>query len=318
MKLDGLRLENPLFLGPMAGITDKTYRGIVSELGCDATVTEMVSAKGLHYGDPKTELLLGIGPLEKTAGIQIFGSDPEIMAEAAERLGSRPNVFLDINMGCPVPKVVKNGEGSALMKRPDLAFEIVKRVCERAGKPVTVKMRIGWDGETVNAPSFARRMELAGAAAVTVHGRTRDQFYGGEADWKTIRQVKEAVGIPVVLSGDVVDGPSAEKALEATGCDGLMIARAAKGNPWIFREIKHYLRTGMELEKPGPQERVAMARKHLAKSLEDKTPYIAAREFRKHCAWYLKGLPHAASIRDRVNRTETPEALMALLDSLLE
>ncbi|MBK5252654.1 MAG: tRNA dihydrouridine synthase DusB [Peptostreptococcaceae bacterium] len=317
MKIGNAEIENPLFLGPMAGITDETYRTICSEMGCDVTVTEMVSAKGLHYKDLKTKKLIAINESEKIAGIQIFGSDPNIMAEAAEKLENSKNNFLDINMGCPVPKVVKNGEGSALMKNPELAARIVEKVVESTKKSVSVKMRIGWDEVNVNVVDFALRIEAAGADFITVHGRTRDQYYFGKADWDIIARVKELLQIPVVLSGDVVDGPSAARALKITGCDGLMIARAAKGNPWIFSEVRHFLEKGYEIESPSYREKVQMAKFHFTRLVENKEAYIAGREFRKHSAWYLKGIPNSASVKNKINQAENPEEIFALLDTLL-
>jgi tRNA-dihydrouridine synthase B len=317
MKIGNTEIEKPLFLGPMAGITDETYRTICSEMGCDVTVTEMVSAKGLHYKDLKTKKLIAINESEKNAGIQIFGSDPNIMAEAAEKLENSKNYFLDINMGCPVPKVVKNGEGSALMKNPELATRIVKRVARSTKKMVSVKMRTGWNEENVNVVDFALRIEAAGADFITVHGRTRDQYYFGKADWDIVARVKESLQIPVILSGDIVDGPSAARALKITGCDGLMIARAAKGNPWIFSEVRHFLEKGYETESPGYREKIEMAKFHFARLVENKEAYIAGREFRKHSAWYLKGVPNSAGVKNKINQAENPEEILALLDTLL-
>jgi len=317
MRIGNTEIQKPLFLGPMAGITDATYRGICSEMGCDVTVTEMVSAKGLHYKDPKTKKLIAINESEKIAGIQIFGSDPDIMAEAAEKLEKEKNLFLDINMGCPVPKVVKNKEGSALMKNPVLASSIVERIVGKTSKAVSVKMRTGWDEDSVNAIDFALRMEASGVDFITVHGRTRNQYYFGQADWDIIAKVKKAVRIPVVLSGDVVDGPSAVSAFEITGCDGLMIARAAKGNPWIFNQIRHFIEKGCPPEEPGRVEKIVMAKTHLARLVENKDDYIACREFRKHSAWYLKGVYNSASVKNKINQAEKSEDILALLDTLL-
>src|SRR6056297_3277724 len=306
MRIGNIEIEKPLFLGPMAGITDETYRGICREMGCDVTVTEMVSAKGLHYKDPKTKKLIAFNENEKIAGIQIFGSDPDIMAEAAEKLEKEKNLFLDINMGCPVPKVVKNREGSALMKNPGLA-----------SKAVSVKMRTGWDEGSVNVVDFALRMEASGVDFITVHGRTRSQYYFGQADWNIIAKVKKAVGIPVVLSGDVVDGLTAASAFETTGCDGVMIARAAKGNPWIFKEIRHFIEKGYPLEEPGRVEKIEMAKTHLARLVENKDDYIACREFRKHSAWYLKGVYNSAGVKNKINKAEKSGDILVLLDTLL-
>ncbi|PLX34244.1 MAG: tRNA dihydrouridine synthase DusB [Clostridiales bacterium] len=317
MKIGNTEIQKPLFLGPMAGITDATYRGICSEMGCDVTVTEMVSAKGLHYKDPKTKKLIAINGSEKVSGIQIFGSDPDIMAEAAEKLEKEKNLFLDINMGCPVPKVVKNKEGSALMKNPVLASRIVEKIVGKTTKAVSVKMRTGWDEDSVNVIDFALRMEASGVDFITVHGRTRNQYYFGQADWDIIAKVKKAVSIPVVLSGDVVDGPSAVSAFEITGCDGLMIARAAKGNPWIFKQIRHFIEKGCPLEEPGRVEKIVMAKTHLARLVENKDDYTACREFRKHSAWYLKGVYNSASVKNKINQAEKSGDILALLDTLL-
>src|SRR6056297_101165 len=317
MRIGNVEMQRPLFLGPMAGITDETYRGICSEMGCDVTVTEMVSAKGLHYKDPKTKKLIAVNESEKVSGIQIFGSDPDIMAEAAEKLEKEKNQFLDINMGCPVPKVVKNKEGSALMKNPELASRIVEKIVGKTKKAVSVKMRTGWDEDSVNVIDFALRMEASGVDFITVHGRTRNQYYFGQADWNIIAEVKKAVGIPVVLSGDVVDGPSAVSAFETTGCDGLMIARAAKGNPWIFKEIRHFIEKGYPIEEPGREEKIEMAKMHLERLVENKEDYIACREFRKNSAWYLKGVYNSAGVKNKINKAEKSQDILALLDSLL-
>ncbi len=317
MKIGSREIQKPLFLGPMAGITDETFRGICSEMACDVTVTEMVSAKGLHYKDPKTKELILINESEKVAGIQIFGSDPDIMGEAAEKLEKKKNLFLDINMGCPVPKVVKNNEGSALMKNPGLASRIVESIVERTSKAVSVKMRTGWDEKSVNVVEFALRMEASGADFITVHGRTREQYYFGQADWGLIAKVKKALKIPVVLSGDVVDGPSAVSAFNTTGCDGLMIARAAKGYPWIFNQIRHFIEKGYPIEEPGREEKIEMAKMHLERLVENKEDYIACREFRKNSAWYLKGVYNSAGVKNKINQAEKPEDILALLDTLL-
>ena len=270
---------------------------------------EMVSAKAVHYNNKNTEALLEIHPEEKTVSLQLFGSEPDIMAETAARIEERPFAILDVNMGCPVPKVVNNHEGSALMKDPGLAGEIIHALVHAIHKPVTVKIRKGFDDEHVNAVEMAKIAEANGAAAIAVHGRTREQYYSGNADWDIIRQVKEAVSIPVIGNGDVVDALSAKKMMDETGCDGVMVGRACRGNPWILREITQYLDTGIIPERPTMEEVRDTILRHARLQLEYKGEYIGIREMRKHVSWYTTGYPHSARLRQMVNDMETFEQL---------
>ena len=303
--LYGKKLSGPFLLAPLAGVTDAVMRRICFREGASLAYTEMVSAKGLYYGDRKTESLLYIPEDAGPTSIQIFGSDPEIMGYAAEKLSERNNFSLNINMGCPVPKVVRNGDGSALMKDPDLVYDVVRAVADKAGKPVSVKFRKGFDDDHINAVEIAKACEAAGAAAVIVHGRTREQYYSGKADWSIIRQVKEAVDIPVVGNGDVFTGADGVRMMKETGCDLVMVARGAQGNPWIFRELMAAWRGEPEPEKPSASEVREMMYQHLDQLVELKGEYAAVREMRKHIAWYTKGRKNGASIRKAVNQIES-------------
>lgn len=303
--LYGKKLSGPFLLAPLAGVTDAVMRRICFREGASLAYTEMVSAKGLYYGDRKTESLLYIPEDAGPTSIQIFGSDPEIMGYAAEKLSERNNFSLNINMGCPVPKVVRNGDGSALMKDPDLVYDVVRAVTDKAGKPVSVKFRKGFDDDHINAVEIAKACEAAGAAAVIVHGRTREQYYSGKADWSIIRQVKEAVDIPVVGNGDVFTGADGVRMMKETGCDLVMVARGAQGNPWIFRELMAAWRGEPEPEKPSASEVRDMMYQHLDQLVELKGEYAAVREMRKHIAWYTKGRKNGASIRKAVNQIES-------------
>lgn len=312
--IGNVKLEGNLLLGPMAGVTDLPFRLLCKEKGADLVYTEMVSAKGIQYNNKNTEGLLQISEKERPAALQLFGADPDILSETAKRLEHRNFDILDINMGCPVPKVVNNGEGSALMMNPELIGEIVRRVSTGYSKPVTVKIRKGFHEDSNNAVEVARIAQENGAAAVAVHARTREQFYSGKADWEVIRRVKEAVSIPVIGSGDVFTPEDAERMMRETNCDGIMLARGTRGNPWIFEQIKTYLNTGILMPKPGFAEVKEMILRHGALSVEYKGLYTGIREMRKHVAWYTTGYPGSAKIRNRVNEIESLEDLQQLLE----
>ena len=316
LKIGNVELENRYILGPMAGVTDLPFRLLCREQGAGLLCMEMVSAKAILYNNRNTEQLLTIHPEEKPVSLQLFGSDPKIMSEMAKRIEERPFAILDINMGCPVPKVVKNGEGSALMKEPKLVYEIVSAMVKAIEKPVTVKIRKGFDDDHVNAVEIAKIIEEAGAAAVAVHGRTREQYYSGTADWDIIRRVKEAVSIPVIGNGDVTSPQKAEELVRQTGCDGVMIARGAQGNPWIFSEMTAYEQTGEVPARPDKDEVRKMMLRHARLQLEYKGDYLGIREMRKHVAWYTKGIPKAARLREKINAVESYEELENLLTSL--
>ncbi len=314
MKIGNRVICGNVFLAPMAGVTDLPFRLICKEMGCSMVYTEMVSAKGLYYGDYKTEELLAIDEREKPVAIQIFGSDPEIMGRAAYTLNDRENIILDINMGCPTPKIVKNGDGSALMKNPRLAGEVIKAVVKESAKPVTVKIRKGWDDNSINAVEMAKIIEGSGGSAVTIHGRTREEFYSGKADWSIIAEVKAAVGIPVIGNGDVFSMLDAEELLRQTQCDGIMVGRGAQGNPWIFKQIMHFIEKGEHMQEPSVGERVNVAMKHMDLVMEAKGEYVAIREMRKHIAWYMKGFKNSAQLRNSINKIESYTSLKALLE----
>ena len=316
LKIGDVSLKNNLILAPMAGVTDLPFRLLCKEQGAGLLCMEMVSAKAIYFNNRNTEELLTIDDREPPVSLQLFGSDPDIISEMAKKIENRPFSILDINMGCPVPKVAGNGEGSALMKNPKLVEEIVSKTAKAIKKPVTVKIRKGFDDEHINAVEIARIAEAAGAAAVAVHGRTREQYYSGKADWDIIRQVKEAVKIPVIGNGDVTSPEAARQLVEMTGCDGIMIGRGAQGNPWIFRQILHWMETGEEESKPDLEEVKAMILRHARMLVEYKGAYTGIREMRKHVAWYTAGYPNSAKLRARVNEIESLEALEHLIQGL--
>ena len=316
LRIGNVEIEKPLLLAPMAGVTDLPFRLLCKEQGAGLVCTEMVSAKAILYKNKNTGLLMAIDERERPAALQLFGCEPETMAEAARQIQERNFDILDVNMGCPVPKVVNNGEGSALMKDPRLAGEIVRALVKAVKKPVTVKIRKGFDEDQVNAVEMARILEDAGAAAIAVHGRTREQFYSGKADWEIIRRVKEAVSIPVIGNGDVDSPEKAAAMFRETGCDGVMIARGAQGNPWIFSRTLRYLEEGVLLPPPDRQAVKKMIFRHMEMLIAAKGTYTGIREMRKHVAWYTAGFPHSAKLRGKINTVESPEELREALESL--
>ncbi|MDO4273767.1 MAG: tRNA dihydrouridine synthase DusB [Eubacteriales bacterium] len=315
-KIGNVRIDNPFVLAPMAGVTDLPFRRLCKEQGAGLICMEMVSAKAISYHNKNTEALMETDPVEHPVSMQIFGSEPELMARVAGSIEERPFDILDINIGCPVPKVVNNGEGSALLKNPDLIVRIVKSVSSAIAKPLTVKVRIGFENAPVDIVEIAKRVEDAGAAAIAVHGRTRQQYYSGTADWDTIRRVKEAVRIPVIGNGDVDSPKKAEKMMEQTGCDAVMIGRAVRGNPWIFREMNHYFETGELLPRPSVDEVRKMILRHAQAQIEIKGEYTGIREMRKHVAWYTQGMRHSAALRRESNTISSYDELERLLERL--
>ena len=318
MKIGNIEIENCLALGPMAGVTDLPFRLLCKEMGCNMLYTEMVSAKAILYKNKNTKELLNIDKNEHPVGVQLFGSDPDIMAQIAAQVEEGECDFIDINMGCPVPKIVNNGEGSALLKQPKLVEEILTKMVKAVNKPVTVKIRKGFENGTVYAVEIAKIAESCGVSAIAVHGRTREQYYSGKADWDVIKDVKKAVKTPVIGNGDIFSAEDAKAMKEYTGCDGLMVARGARGNPWIFREIKEYLENGNVIDKPTINDIREMIIRHAKMLVNYKGEYTGIREMRKHIAWYTAGLPHSAELRRMCNQIETMENLVETVNAKLQ
>jgi len=318
MEIGNILIKNNLFLAPMAGVTDLPFRLLCKEQGCGVVFTEMISAKGLYYGSERTENMMEIHPYEHPIGVQIFGSDPLIMARMAEKISQGEADFIDINMGCPAPKIVKNGEGSALMKNPKLAGEIIKEVVKASYVPVTVKIRKGFDEKSINAVEIALIAEDGGAAAVTVHGRTREQFYSGSADWNIIKEVKSRLSIPVIGNGDIFTPEDALAMEEQTGCDGVMIARGAQGNPWLFRDIVSLKETGKIPPPPSAEEKIRTALRHMHMLIEQKGEKMGILEMRKHFSWYMKGMKDAGRMRQVINTITTAAQMEETLNLYIE
>ncbi|HBG8312526.1 TPA: tRNA dihydrouridine synthase DusB [Clostridioides difficile] len=318
MKIGNLELKNKVFLSPMAGVTDLPFRLICKEQGCGLLYTEMINGKALCYDDENTKKMLKIEEEEHPVAVQIFGSEPEFMGRAAEIMNDYSNEILDINMGCPAPKVVKNGDGSALMKNPKLAEEVLRAVVKNSKKPVTLKIRKGWDDNSVNSVEIAKIAEDCGISALAIHGRTREQFYTGKADWDIIAEIKKNLSIPVIGNGDVFTIEDSINMLDKTGCDAIMIGRGAQGNPWIFKRINHYMNTGEILPEPTLNEKISTAIKHLKLAVEEHGEYVAVREMRKHIAWYLKGLRNSAKLRDEINKIEDYQEVVSKLEYYME
>ena len=314
MKFRDFEVENEVFLAPMAGVTDLPFRLICKELGCGLLYTEMINAKALCYDDKNTKKMLNILDEEHPVAVQIFGSEPEFMGKAAQILNDYPNEILDINMGCPAPKVVKNGDGSALMRNPKLAGQVLDQVVKNSKKPVTLKIRKGWDDNSVNALEIAKIAEDCGICAITIHGRTREQYYSGQADWDIIGEVKSQISIPVIGNGDVTSVEDAIRIKDHTGCDAIMMGRGAQGNPWIFKRIDHYMKTGQLLDPPSKDEKIDIAIKHMDLAIKEHGEYVAVREMRKHIGWYLKGMKHSARFRDQINHMVTAKEVIDTLN----
>ncbi len=316
MKKTNLNFKDCIALGPMAGVTDLPFRSLCKEQGCDLLYTEMVSAKAILYKNKNTDILLNLDEREHPIGVQLFGSDPDIMADIGAQVAEGECDFIDINMGCPVPKIVNNHEGSYLMTQPKLVEEILTKMCKAIDKPVTIKIRKGFRDGEAQAVEIAKIAEACGVAAIAVHGRTREQYYSGKADWDIIKAVKEAVSIPVIGNGDIDSAESAKKMIDYTGCDSIMIGRAARGNPWIFNQVKQYLKDGTVVPGPTKEEICQMILRHADMLCEYKSEYTGVREMRKHISWYTAGLPHSAKLRRGCNDVTSLEQLHELVDSI--
>ena len=318
MRIGNVQLDNEVFLSPMAGVTDLPFRTICKEKGCGMLYTEMINAKALCYDDENTKKMLRMEKDEHPVAVQIFGSDPEFMGKAAKIMNEYPNEILDINMGCPAPKVIKNGDGSALMRNPKLAAEVLTAVVNNSEKPVTLKIRKGWDDDSVNAVEIAKIAEECGISALAIHGRTREQFYSGKADWDIIAEIKQAINIPVIGNGDVFEVQDAVNMLEKTKCDAIMIGRGAQGNPWIFNRINHYMKTGEILPEPTLEEKINTAIRHMNLAVAEHGDYVAVRAMRKHIGWYLKGLKNSAKYRDQINKITDYKEVIAMLEEYVQ
>lgn len=318
MKIGNVQLDNEVFLSPMAGVTDLPFRTICKEKGCGMLYTEMINAKALCYDDENTKKMLKMEKDEHPVAVQIFGSDPDFMGKAASIMNQYPNEILDINMGCPAPKVVKNGDGSALMRNPKLAAEVLSAVVKNSEKPVTLKIRKGWDDDCINAVEIAKIAEECGISALAIHGRTREQFYSGKADWDIISEIKQAINISVIGNGDVFEVQDAVNMLEKTKCDAIMIGRGSQGNPWIFKRINHYMKTGEVLPEPTLEEKITTAIRHMNLAVAEHGDYVAVREMRKHIGWYLKGLKNSAKYRDQINKITDYKEVIIMLEEYMQ